>query len=53
MKFVLSIYDHGVVMHVKFCQDILSNRSYCPLKLFTLHNLALNNLAMKLVVLNF
>ena len=28
MKLILSIYDHGVVMHPKFCQDILN---YCHL----------------------
>ena len=27
----LGIYDHGVVMQVMFLQDVLSNRSYCPL----------------------
>ena len=31
MKLVLSICDYGVVIHLKVCQDILSNRSYCPL----------------------
>ena len=25
MRLILSIYDHGVVMHLEFCQDILSN----------------------------
>ena len=28
---VHSIYDHGVFMHVKFHQDVISYRSYCPL----------------------
>ena len=26
MKLILSIYDLSMVMHVKFCQDILGNR---------------------------
>ena len=29
MNFILSIYDHNnnhMVMHIKFCQDILGNR---------------------------
>ena len=33
MNFILSIYDHNMVMHMKFCQDFLGNRGviYCPL----------------------
>ena len=34
MKFVLNIYDHDVIMHIKLHQGDISNRgvrSYCPL----------------------
>ena len=31
MKLLLSIYDHGVVMHMMFCQDILSTRGVIAL----------------------
>ena len=31
MKLIGSIYDHGVVIHMKVCQDILSNRGVITL----------------------
>ena len=31
MKLILSIYGHGVVIHMKVCQDILSNRGVITL----------------------
>ena len=24
MNLILSIYDHGVLMHVKFCEDVMN-----------------------------
>ena len=26
VKLILSIYDHNVILHMDFCQDVLSNR---------------------------
>ena len=31
MRLILSIYDHGVVIHIKACQDILCNRGVIAL----------------------
>ena len=31
MKLLLSIYDHGVVINMKFCQDIQSSRGVIAL----------------------
>ena len=34
MKLILRIYGHGVIMHTKFCQNILSNRGVMMLMTF-------------------
>ena len=31
LKLLLSIYDHGLVMHMMFCRDILSTRGVIAL----------------------
>ena len=31
MKLILSIYDHGVVIQMKACKDILSNKGVIAL----------------------
>ena len=31
MKLILNIYDHSVIMHVKFHQGVIRYRSHCPL----------------------
>ena len=30
MKLILGIYDHGVIMHVNFCEDFISFKEVLP-----------------------
>ena len=41
MKLILSIYDHGVILHVKFSEDVISCRGVIAI-FFTLISLNLS-----------
>ena len=47
MNFILSIYDHSMVMHVIFHQDILGNRGVIALR-FSKKSLNVSVLSLKL-----
>ena len=39
MIFILSLYDHNVVIHMKVCQGTLSNRGVIAILLLEFNNL--------------